>query len=205
MFNRGEYDLEKPLFSDFNTEVRIIDEKSEEEFIRQIGDVDILIVANNNITKKHIDLMKKCKLIARQGVGLDNIALAEATAAGIAVCNVPGGSVSEVSDHSVSLYLTLARNIPFYDKHIKVDRIWDHQSMPPMKRLDEIELFLIGFGKIGQRVAEKANPLLGNITVFDPCVSHDQAEKIGVKKIDNLKEGLKKADIVSLHLPTERS
>ncbi len=60
---------------------------------------------------------------------------------------------------------------------------------------------MIGFGKIGQRVAEKANPLLGNITVFDPCVSHDQAEKIGVKKIDNLKEGLKKADIVSLHLP----
>jgi len=201
MFNRGEFHMERPYFEPFNTEVVIIDEKSEDDFVSQLEDIDILIVANNVITPEHIRMMKKCKIIARQGVGVDNIATKEAAAAGIAVCNVPGGSVDEVSDHSIALFLSLARNIPFYSQHIKVNQIWDHQSMPPMKRFNEMQLFLIGFGQIGQLVAKKAEALFGEITIYDPCISHDQAKQLGVKKIDNIEVGLKTADIVSLHLP----
>lgn len=201
MFNRGEWDMERPILEPLGAKAILADEKSEKELLDMAGEIDALLIANNNLTAEHIRKMKKCRIIGRQGVGMDSIDLEAAREAGIVVCNVPDCSQEEVADHATAMMLTVGRNIPFYNHLIKVEKIWDHRSLPVMKKVTEMKVFLVGFGKIGQLVAEKIVPLFGEVLAYDPFMNGDAARALGVKVVDSLEEGLKIADIASLHIP----
>jgi D-3-phosphoglycerate dehydrogenase len=132
---------------------------------------------------------------------MDNIDIEAAREMGIVVCNVPDCSQQEVGDHTSAMILSAVRNIPFYNQKIKVEKIWDHRSYPPMKSFRETVVFLVGFGKIGQIVAGRIGAMFGKITAYDPFVDAGVFAEKGVEKVDTVEAGMSEADIVSLHLP----
>jgi D-3-phosphoglycerate dehydrogenase len=199
MFNRSEWELERKFMEPAGAEAMIAN--TEEEFVGILGEFDALLVANYNISGENIRKMKKCRVISRQGVGMDNIDIAAAKEMGITVCNVPDCSQQEVGDHTTAMLLSAARNIPFYNQRIKSDKVWDHRSYPPAKSLRETVVFLIGFGKIGQIVADRIAGLFGQIIAYDPHMDEKVFHAKGVTKIGSIDEGLRLADLVSLHLP----
>ncbi len=201
MFNRGEWDMERPILEPLGAKALFADEQSEKELLEMAGEIDALLIANNNLTGEHIRRMKKCRVIGRQGIGMDSIDLQAAKEAGIVVCNVPDCSQEEVADHATAMMLTVARKIPFYNHLIKVGKVWDHRSLPVMTKVTEMKVFLVGFGKIGQLLAEKIVPLFGEVLAYDPFMNRDAAGALGVRVVESLEEGLKVADIVSLHIP----
>lgn len=199
MFNRGEWELERAFMEPAGATALIAN--TQDEFEAMLDQFDALLVANYDISGENIRKMTKCKVLSRQGVGMDNIDIAAAKEMGIVVCNVPDCSQSEVADHTAAMMLSAARCVPFYNHRIKVDKIWDHQSFPPMKSFKDSTVFLIGFGKIGQLVTDRVGGLFGEILAYDPYLNLEIAAEKGVTPIENIDEGISRADIVSLHLP----
>ncbi len=199
MFNRGEWEIERSILEPAGAKAIIAN--TQEEFEAILDRFEVLIVANYNISGENIRKMKKCKALCRQGVGMDNIDIEAAKEMGIVVCNVPDCSQQEVGDHTAAMMLSAVRCVPFYNQKIKTDRIWDHQSYPPMKSFRDVTVFLIGFGKIGQLVVDRVGNLFGKILAYDPYMNREIAAQKGVIPVDSIDEGIPQADIVSLHLP----
>ena len=199
MFNRGEWELEREFMEPAGA--RAIIANTLEEFEAILDRFDALLVANYDISGENIRKMKRCKVISRQGVGMDNIDIAAAKEMGMVVCNVPDCSQQEVGDHTAAMMLSAARCVPYYNQRIKVDKVWDHQDFPPMKSFRETTVFLVGYGKIGQIVVDRVKGLFGKILAYDPYMNRARAAEQGVVPVDGIDEGLRQADIVSLHLP----
>jgi len=199
MFNRGEWELEREFMEPAGAEAVIAD--TEEEFVSILGKFDALLVANYKISGENIKKMNKCRVLSRQGVGMDNIDVTAAKEMGIVVCNVPDCSQQEVGDHTAAMILSAARCVPFYNQRVKSDRVWDHRSYPPMKSFRETAVFIVGFGKIGQIVSDRIGGLFGKIMAYDPNLDDETFAKKGVERAGTIEEGLSSADIVSLHLP----
>jgi phosphoglycerate dehydrogenase-like enzyme len=199
MFTRGEWELEREFMEPAGAEAVIAD--TEEEFESILGKFDALLVANYKISGENIKKMNKCRVLSRQGVGMDNIDVTAAKEMGIVVCNVPDCSQQEVGDHTAAMILSAARCVPFYNQRVKSGRVWDHRSYPPMKSFRETVVFIVGFGKIGQIVSDRIGGLFGKIISYDPNLDDETFAKKGAKRAGTIEEGLRVADIVSLHLP----
>jgi len=143
--------------------------------------------------------MTRCRIIARYGIGVDNVDLGAATAKGIVVTNVPDYCVDEVSDHALALLLACARRIPGLAGRVRSGR-WDARDAAPMHRLRGQTLGLVGFGKIPRRLADKARALGLEVIAFDPYVAGDEMEARGVQKT-SLPGLLARCDFVSVHAP----
>ncbi|MCA6214132.1 MULTISPECIES: C-terminal binding protein [Thermococcus] len=170
-----------------------------EEIIKVCKDADGLIVQYAKITREVIEGLEKCKVIARYGIGVDNVDVKAATEKGIFVVNVPDYCIEEVSDHTIALLLASIRKINLYDKSVK-SGTWDYKIGRPMYRIKGKTLGLIGFGKLARRVAEKMKPFRVEIIAYDPYVSPKVAEKYGIKLVD-FDELLKNSDFISIHVP----
>jgi D-3-phosphoglycerate dehydrogenase len=170
-----------------------------EELKACIGQYDgIVIRSATKLTSDVIDAAENLKVIGRAGSGLDNVDKAAASKKGIVVMNTPGGNTITTAEHSIALMVSLARNIPQATSSMK-DGVWDK------KKFTGIELFnktlgIIGIGNIGGEVAKRAQALQMNIIAFDPFLSDEQAQKMGVKKAA-LEEVFKKSDFITIHTP----
>ena len=201
MFNRnGDWDMEKPIVQPYGFNAIVIDEQDKKGFDQVLDKLDALLIANNNLSVEEIDKMEKCKIIARQGIGLDNIPVKYAEEKGIIVCNVPDCSTTEVAEHATALMLSVARKIPYYNNKIKFEKIWNHTSFIP-RPLHELTVFLVGFGKIARLTAAHIKPLFGRVLAYDPYINIDAANELRVEVVNSMADGLRQADIVSLHLP----
>ena len=143
--------------------------------------------------------LRRCRIIARYGVGVDTIDLDAASAAGIMVTNVPDYCVQEVSDHALALILTLARGIGRAMLSTR-QGAWDLGAVRPLRRLEGQTLALLGFGRMGRAVAEKARPLGFRIIAYDPYLPADVIRKSGAEPVD-LDTALGEADYLSVHVP----
>jgi D-3-phosphoglycerate dehydrogenase len=172
----------------------------EEELIEEVKDVDILIAisANTQITRKIIEAGENLKAIIRYGAGVDKIDIVSATEKGIMVVNIPDYCISEVSDHTIALILSLVRRIPHFVSLVKKGD-WLSTTLTTY-RLKDKTLGIIGFGKIGKEVARKMHSFGLKIIVYDPFINNDIAEKFNGKKV-SLEKLLKESDIVTLHCP----
>jgi D-3-phosphoglycerate dehydrogenase len=143
-----------------------------------------------------IDKMKNCKIVVTLSTGYDHIALEAASKKGIYVCCVPNYCVEEVADHALALLLAVSRKIQRLHNNIELGKWEDYQGVGPVHRLRGRTLGLIGVGKIGKSVAERAKAFGLRVVAFDPYVPAASLPDITLMGLDDV---LHNADIISIH------
>ena len=172
---------------------------SEEELLRLAPQADAILTCFNLLSAQVIRAAERLQVISRYGIGLDNIAVEEATRLGIPVTNVPAYCLDEVAEHALALLLACARKIVPYDRALQTGD-WSLQTGMPVYRLAGRTLALIGFGKIGRTLARKAAALDLRLLAHDPWVPAAEIRAAGVEPV-SLDEALARADFLSLHTP----
>ncbi|MER2089597.1 MAG: C-terminal binding protein, partial [Sporosarcina sp.] len=175
---------------------------TEEDVIAECKDADALISQYAPISRKVIENLEKCKVIARYGVGFNTIDIDAATEMGIMVGNVTDYCLDEVSDHTIALLLSSARKITKLNNAVK-SGIWNFNVGVPIFRLRGRTLGLVGFGNIPQTVAKKAQAFGLTVIAYDPFVSEAVAHEMNVKLV-TLDELCKHSDYVSIHVPLNK-
>ncbi|MFH0826406.1 MAG: phosphoglycerate dehydrogenase [Candidatus Omnitrophota bacterium] len=164
-----------------------------------IKDYDALVVRSaTKVTKDVLSQAAKLKVIGRAGVGLDNVDLEAATQKGIIVMNTPGGNTISTAEHTMSLILALSRNIPQADVSTKKGE-WERSKFMGVELYGKV-LGIVGFGRIGSEVARRALSFGMKVLAFDPFLSREVAQGIGVELVE-LKEALEKCDYITVHTP----
>ncbi len=172
---------------------------SEAELIEIIGEYDALLVrSQTKVTPAIIEAGKKLKAIGRAGVGVDNIDLNAATNAGVVVINAPDGNTISTAEHSFAMIMALARKIPMAYKKL-VDGEWDRKSFTGVE-LNKKTLAVVGLGRIGVEVAKRGQAFGMNVVAYDPFLTEERAEKLGVEYA-TLDQAVSKADFITVHTP----
>jgi D-3-phosphoglycerate dehydrogenase len=176
------------------------DEMDHESLIREIPNYNALIVrSRTKVGKDVVENAKKMIVIGRAGIGVDNIDVDEASKRGIKVVNAPTGATISVAELAIAHMLSLSRHIPYADGTMKRG-IWEKKKLMG-KELFGKTLALIGSGRIAQHVSHIANGLGMKVLVYSPHITEEKASKMGATMIKDVKELVKKADFVSLHIP----
>jgi D-3-phosphoglycerate dehydrogenase / 2-oxoglutarate reductase len=173
---------------------------SDEDFRAKLGDYDaILIRSATKMTPELIDLATNLKVIGRAGTGVDNVDIPAATRRGIIVANAPESNSVAAAEHTLALSLALFRNIPQAQASLVAGR-WDRGKFKGAELYGKT-LGVIGFGRIGQLVAKRAQSFDMEVLAFDKFVSAERFRELGVEGVDELSDLLKRADLVTLHVP----
>jgi D-3-phosphoglycerate dehydrogenase len=157
-----------------------------------------LIVRTGKAPAEVIKASPDLKVIAKHGIGVDNIDVLTATALKIPVLVAASANYQSVAEHTLGLMLSLAKDIPWLDSRMR-QGLWDKTQYRGVELYGK-SLGLIGFGRIGRRVYELVMPLQMEVLVFDPFLSEESLPP-GITRVQHLEELLKSADIVSLHCP----
>jgi len=170
-----------------------------DELIAVIGDYDgIAIRSGAKLDKDVIAAAHKLRVIARAGIGVDNVDIPAATAKGIVVMNTPFGNSITTAEHAIAMMFALARQIPAADASTQAGK-WEKNRFMGVE-LYAKTLGLIGAGNIGSIVADRANGLKMKVIAYDPFLSPERAVEMGVEKVE-LEDLLARADIITLHTP----
>ena len=175
-----------------------------DEIKEKIGDFDIVVVrSRTKITKEMIARANKCKIIARVGVGLDNIDVDAAKAKGIRVINAVEGAMNAVAELVLGLMLSLSREIPRADREIRNGKWLKKELMGT--ELSGKYLGIVGLGNIGKKLAKHARALNMNIIGYDVIpIPDDFSREVGLIKAD-LNTLISSADYISFHVPFTES
>ena len=193
-------DPERKIIEAAGGEVIVAPDSSEETLITLAKDADAIMTCFANVTANVIKSAKKCVVISRFGVGVDNISVSKATELGIPVTNIPDYCIDEVSDHVLALLTTWNRKIALFDKSVKENGC-DHLSLSMrIMMLRDKTLGIVGFGRIGQMVAQKASAFGMKIVATDPVMQESIMKDLGVYPLP-LNELLQSSDFVTLHAP----
>jgi D-3-phosphoglycerate dehydrogenase len=149
-----------------------------------------------------LDQLPTLRVIARTGIGVDNIVIADATARGVAVCNVPDGPTISTSELTLALILATTKQIKRVERDLRLGGEQDHFGQYRGIELYNSRLGLIGLGRIGSRVAKFAQAIGMIVSAYDPLVSPERAAELGVELSPSLEALLASSDVVSLHLPS---
>jgi D-3-phosphoglycerate dehydrogenase len=163
-------------------EVRLADGATEAAILDVARDADGILVTYAQLGGDLLRQLTKCKVIARMGIGVDNIDLPAAAACGITVTYVPDYCIHEVSDHAMAMLLSLARKVPHSNKLVQSGR-WHLPSVGSLHRLKGQVLGLIGFGNIPRLVAPKAQAFGLKVIAFDPYALDREFAARGVEKV----------------------
>jgi D-3-phosphoglycerate dehydrogenase len=174
---------------------------SAEELADRIGGYDgILIRSATKLTADLIERGENLKVIGRAGVGVDNVDVEAATKRGIIVANAPQSNIITAAEHTFGMLLALARNIPQAHAALKAGS-WERSKWGGVE-LYEKTLGLLGFGRIGQLVAARAQSFGMHVVAFDPFVSRARFRELGVEKAESSDDLYAASDFISLHLPS---
>ena len=190
---------EQRVLAPLGVELRPGQCRSEEEIIELTKGAHAVLNCYAKMTARVIEKLDRCKIIARYGIGVDNVDLVAATRAGILVTNVPDYCVDEVSDHALALMLALARQIVLGDGAVREGR-WDVVAHAGIRRLRGQTLGLLGFGKIARAVAAKVQAIGMKVLAYDPYVDSELIAPYGAEAV-NLDRLLAEADALSVHVP----
>ncbi len=167
------------------------------ELLSNIGRYDAIVVrSRTKVTEDVIQKGENLKVIGRAGVGVDNIDVEAATARRIPVVFSPRGSTVSVAELAIGHMISLARNLVFSDRSIRAGK-WEKEKYRGTELQDKV-LGLVGAGRIGAEVAKRAKAFGMSVLAFDPYLSDEIADKIGVELVE-LPRLLKEADFVSVH------
>ena len=174
---------------------------NEETLISLAADVDAIMTCFAQVTPNVLRAAPNCVAVGRFGVGVDNIAVDTATELGMAVTYVPDYCVDEVSDHVMALLLAFNRRITLFDNSVKNDGWGSIPLTMRLMRLRDKTLGVVGFGRIGQAVAQKALAFGFRVLAFDPYMTSEQCALRGARKVEDMDDLLRESDFVTLHSP----
>ncbi len=201
----GGYGYEMEALAPIDAEIYEIPPGSEDEFVAAAKDADALYAKGRPITKKMIDGLQRCKIIALGSVGVDSVDVAAATAKGIPVTNCPDTFIEEVADHAMTLILATHRRLLVQDRLVREGRWAEGRPMLlQYPRLRGMTLGLIAFGHVARAVAERAKPFGLHVIAYDPYIEEMAMIERGVEPV-SLPELLARADIISMHTPATES
>ncbi len=164
-----------------------------------IGGYDALVIRSaTRVTKEIIEAGIKLKVVGRAGIGLDNVDIPAATKRGVVVMNTPTGNVVTTAEHAIAMMMALTRNIPQGTLSLKAGR-WDKKKLQGREVFNKT-IGVVGFGKIGSIVADRAKGLRMQVVVYDPFVAPEQIEKSGFESV-TLDELYQRSDYISIHVP----
>ena len=170
-----------------------------EELVGIISEYEALIVrSQTKVTAEVIGAGDKLQVIGRAGVGVDNIDLRAATQRGIIVVNSPESNTLSAAEHTIALMLALARNIPQAHGQLKAGK-WDRKRYTGIEVRNKT-IGIIGLGKVGTEVAKRCQGLDMHVIGYDPMISVDCAESLGVELV-SLEELLQQSDFITIHVP----
>ena len=182
---------------------KLIDEVSVESYAPFIGEADGLVIRTQPLTAEVVATAPNLRVVSRHGVGYDAIDVAALNARKIALTIVGDVNSRAVGEHTLMLMLAAARRTAVHDAAARNGN-WQIRNKFETIELDGKTLFLMGFGRIGRRVAELAKAFGMKVMAQDPFVDAAAMEKFGVTHVSDRKAGLAAADYVSLHLPGSR-
>ena len=172
---------------------------SPEELKAIIGQYDALVIRSaTKVTEDVLDAAVNLKVVGRAGIGLDNVDIPAATSRGVVVMNTPTGNVITTAEHAIAMMMSLTRNIPAGTASLKDNR-WEKKNLAG-RELYKKTLGLIGYGKIGAIVADRARGLRMRVVVFDPFVPPEKIENDGFEAV-SLEELYKQSDYITVHVP----
>ena len=180
-------------------EIRLAKESKPEAILEVARDADALLTTYAKITGDMIRQMTNCRIIARFGIGIDNIDIPVATSQGIVVTRVPDYCLDEVSEHAMALLLALARKVPFANSRTHAGN-WKMAEVIPIHRLRGTVLGLVAFGQIPQLVAPKAKAFGMRVVTYDPYVPDEVLSRAAVERVE-FDELVKISDFISIHTP----
>ncbi|MFC1713156.1 C-terminal binding protein [Candidatus Poribacteria bacterium] len=190
-------DAEREEIQEINADLILEQTKGDEDAIMAATkDADGLIVQHAQITRRVIENLEKCRIIARYGVGFDNVDTVAATERGIMVSNVPDYCIDEVSSHAIALLMQCCRKIVLLSNTIKAGR-WTYKIAEPVYKLMGQNLGIVGLGRIGSAAARKGLGLGLNVQAYDPYLSETDLD-VEFVDFDRL---LQTSDFISLHAP----
>jgi D-3-phosphoglycerate dehydrogenase / 2-oxoglutarate reductase len=170
-----------------------------EALAARCAEADALIVRSaTKVTGPLLAAAPRLKVVGRAGVGVDNVDVEAATTRGVVVMNTPGGNAVSAAEHTLSLLLSLVKNIPQASASMKAGR-WEKSRFVSTEVSGKL-LGIIGLGRIGGEVARRAKAFDLRVLVFDPFVSTERAEALGVELVE-LPELLRQADFITIHVP----
>ncbi len=193
------YRYEREQVEAIGGELLTFDCKTEDEVIKATRDADGVLNRAVHITPRVVDNMQRCKVIARYGVGVDNVDVEACTKKGICVANVPDYCWEEVSDQALALLLACARKVVSHDRRTRKGE-WDIGSRDPIHRIAGKTLGLLGLGHIARVVVRKAKGFSLRMIAYDPFVSKEMADQLGVELVD-FERLLAESDFLSIHVP----
>ncbi|RDI69381.1 phosphoglycerate dehydrogenase [Nocardia pseudobrasiliensis] len=180
-------------------EVRWVDGPNRPELLAAVPEADALLVRSaTTVDAEVLEAGKNLKIVARAGVGLDNVDVPAATERGVMVVNAPTSNIHTAAEHAVTLLLSAARQIPAADATLR-EHTWQRS------KFNGVEIFgktvgVIGLGRIGQLFAARLAAFETKIVAYDPYVSPARAAQLGIELL-SLDELLQRADLISVHLP----
>ena len=173
--------------------------KDKEKLAAVVGNFDGLAVRSaTKVTSKVLEQARNLKVIGRAGIGVDNVDIPAATARGIIVMNTPFGNSITTAEHAISLMLALARQIPEADASTRAGK-WEKNKFMGVEIFGKT-LGVIGCGNIGSIVADRATGLRMKVVAFDPFLSQERADDLGVEKVE-IDQLFRRADFITLHTP----
>ncbi|HVS16021.1 MAG TPA: phosphoglycerate dehydrogenase [Thermoanaerobaculia bacterium] len=180
--------------------VDVLTEEDRPRLLELIGDYDALVVRSaTKVTRELLAAARSLRVVGRAGIGVDNIDVAAATDRGVLVVNSPTANLLSATEHTFALLLALARHVVDADRSLKAET-WDRKSHVGVELYGKT-LGIIGFGQIGQRVAQRARAFEMHVLAYDPFLNAEVARGLDVEPLDDLDELLRRADAITFHTP----
>ena len=197
-------EIEFRRFAEAGYDFSVASSHDKETLKKECADADAVMLSFIEMDEELINSLQKCKVIVRCGMGFNNVDIPAATKRGIMVANVQKYCLDEVSDHAVALMLTLLRKTAYLSRLLR-EGIWDPAKARPIPRLKDLTLCLYGLGGISSRFASKSKAFGMHVAAYDPFLPEEYFEKMGVGRITDEDELFRRADVLSVHLPLNKS
>ena len=175
----------------------------ENNLIKELKDVDGILVRTANLNSNVLSNCHNLKIVARHGVGYDNVDLGYLNQNKIALGITGTSNAVSVAEHVLTSFLYLTKNIHLSDKFTREGKFNEKSSLPNFFELYKKNILILGFGRIGKAVAKRCLGFEAKVYVFDPFISKEDIEEHNCIQIDKI-DGIKLADYISIHLPLKK-
>ena len=194
-----DVELEKSMFRDAGFELAVAQCRSEDDVIEAAKGCAGVVSQYAPMNAKVFAALPELRIVSRFGAGFDTVNTTDAKEFGVWVANSPDYGVGEVATHALAMSLSLLRHLPWFDREVRGSR-WQYAGTGPLARVGNLTLGILGFGRIGKRMAHISRAVFGRVIACDPYIGDGDFFPDNVVRVDQ--EALfREADVVSLHVP----